>query len=107
MPDVTVAQSDVESLGEKIGGLESQLSDKEKALLLGVIAVASDTISSGSGTLVSRQSGQDTPIAVDVQGSLPPLRDQFVKAFTPGAIDDTGGAAGAKVEGTISIKISN
>ena len=107
MPDVPVSQNDVESLGEKIGSLESQLSEKEKALLLGVFAVASDSISSGTSPVVSRESGQDTPMAVEVQGSLPPLRDQFVNAFTPGAAQDVGGAAATKVEGTVSIKISN
>jgi hypothetical protein len=106
MPDVQVSRNDVESLGDKIGGLESSLSDKEKALLLGVIAVASDSISSGSSPVVSRESGQDSPIAVDYQGSLPPLRDQFVSAFTPGATD-AGGAAAPKVEGSLTIKISN
>ena len=107
MPDVQVSQNDVQSLGDKIGGLESQLSDKEKALLLGVIAVASDSISSGSSSVVSREGGQDSPIADGYEGELPPLRDQFVSAFTPGAAGDAGGAAAVKVEGSVTIKVSN
>ena len=108
MSDVPVSQSDVESLGDKIGGLESQLSDKEKALLLGVIAVASDSITSGSSSLVSRrEGGGDTSIKVDVEGPLPPLREQFVSVFTPGAVTEAGGAAAVKVKGTAGIEISN
>jgi len=108
MPDIPVSQSDVESLGEKIAGLEPQLSEKERALLLGVFAVASDSISSGSSTVVSRVSDQETPIAVEVGGALPPLRDQFLQAFTPGAAAEAGGAAAPpKVEAGFNFKVSN
>jgi hypothetical protein len=106
MPDYPVTQSDVQSLGDKIAGLEPTLSDGEKALLSGVFAIATDSISTGSSSVVARGGGsKDTPVEIGVEGDLPPLRDQFVNAFTPGEVEDTGGAAGIKVGGSITVSI--
>lgn len=106
MPEYPVTQSDVQTLGDKIGGLEQQLSDQEKALLSGVFALATESISTGSSSVVARGGGKDTPIEVGVEGDLPPLRDQFVNAFTPGEVADAGGAAAIKVGGTGTLTVS-
>ncbi|TFV48903.1 hypothetical protein [Blastococcus sp. TF02A-35] len=105
MAQIPVTQADVQSLGDKIAGLEPQLSEQEKALLTGVIAAASESFSSGTGQTVARGGNQDTPISVGVEGDLPPLRDAFVGAFTPGEVSDAGGAAAIKVGGSITVTI--
>lgn len=90
MPDMQISQSDIESLGQKLGRLEPELSENERALLSFVLSVASAAIShSGAeGSVVSRESDQETPVVVRIEGHLPSIRDQFTNAFIPGALSD-------------------
>jgi hypothetical protein len=84
MVDIRITQGDVESLAEKLGGLEPNLSESERALLLGIVNVAADAI--GLSPLASRISRSEPEIVVIVAPPRRSLRDEFVLAFTPGAV---------------------
>jgi hypothetical protein len=104
MPDVQISQNDIESLAEKLAALASQLSEHERALLSFVLSVAADVISRSSAEspaspLVSRVSRQETPVVVKMEGPPPPIHDQFVNAFAPGAVADTASPIPGSVGG--------
>lgn len=107
MPDVPVSNQDVQGLADKLGSLDSELSESQRALLVGLIAVAGDAVQSETG-LVQRVPGGQTPISIDAPEPLPSPADVFRNAFTPGQQSDIGGAAAAPVkwEGTVGIKVS-
>lgn len=101
MPELQISQSDIESLGRKLGALEPQLSRDERALLLSILWLAAIAMG-GAGAeapFVSRVPGQQASVTVEVRGSLPSIQDQFANAFTPG-VSETGGAAAA-----VSVKL--
>ncbi|MBP2328415.1 hypothetical protein JOF56_008800 [Kibdelosporangium banguiense] len=88
MPDVPISQQDIDSLAHKLGRLEPELTESEKALLAFMFSVAADAIRrSESDTvaspLVSLTEQQDAPVVVSVQTSPSSIRDQFASAFTP------------------------
>lgn len=105
MPTQPVSQQDLEGLADKLATLESQLSDAERALLSGILGVTADAASGGQSPLVRQAGDVSTPVEVDVEGSLPSLRDEFVQAFTPGRLGSTGGAAAPEVTTTVGITI--
>jgi hypothetical protein len=79
----------VASLAAKLDALD--LSRSERALLAGLLSVATDAIArSGrdrsASPLVSTGSGPGPLIEVRTSASLPSVRDQFRAAFTPGAV---------------------
>jgi hypothetical protein len=93
MPDIPIGQSDIDSLGQKLNTLESTLSHSERALLAGILAIASDAIRRSSGEssaspLVSVANLEAPAAMLGVEGPLPSIRDQFARAFTPGAVGD-------------------
>ena len=80
---------DVASLAAKLDALD--LSANERALLTGLLSVATDAIArSGrdhsASPLVSAVSGPGPLIEVRTPESMPSVRDQFRAAFTPGAV---------------------
>jgi hypothetical protein len=85
MPDFPVSQDDIERLGEKLANFASELSESERALLLGILSTAADRMGQVAKPVISRVSRQDTPIVVTVPDDFPSIRDEFLKAFTPGA----------------------
>jgi hypothetical protein len=93
-------------LADKLAALEPQLSESERALLTGILGVTADAASGGQSPLVRQGSDASTPVEVDVEGPLPSLRDEFVRAFTPGRLGSTGGGAAApEVTTTVGITI--
>jgi hypothetical protein len=95
MPDIPIRQSDIDSLGQKLGTLESTLSDSERALLASILAIASDAIRRSSSErsvspLVSRVGSSEAPATMmaAAEGPLPSIRDQFSRAFTPGTVEE-------------------
>lgn len=109
MPTERLSKEDVEALADKLSALDAQLSDQERALLSGILHVTADAASpAGGGSPLIRRVEQPSgpPVEVDVEGALPSLRNEFVKAFTPGQVSDAGGAAAAgEVTGTVGIAI--
>jgi hypothetical protein len=106
VPDVPVSDQDVQGLADKLGALDSELSDSQRALLVGLIAVAGDAVQSETGLVQRVPEGQAAPISIDAPEPLPSPADVFRNAFTPGQQTDIGGAAAVKWEGTVSIKVS-
>ncbi len=97
-----IGRSDIDGLAAKLDAVT--LSDNERALLVGLLSLAVDTIGrSRTGSpvspLVSTASGAKGLIGVKTQGHLPSIRDQFSKAFTPGSIRDRAVDEPAKVVG--------
>jgi hypothetical protein len=93
MPDILIQQSDIENLGRKLSSLDTTLSDKERALLAGILAVARDAIhrstaDNPASPLVTRVDYLEGSASVAVEGSLPEIRNQIIAAFMPGAIPD-------------------
>jgi hypothetical protein len=80
---------DIDSLAAKLDALK--LSDNERALLVGLLSVAADTIGSSRtersvSPRLSTFRSEGAPIGVKAQGPLPSIRDQFRTAFTPGPV---------------------
>ena len=94
MPDIPILQSDIDTLAQKLSALESTLSANERALLAGILAIASDAIrrsssdSSASPHVSPVRNSQVPATTVTVEGPLPSIRDQFARAFTPGAVGE-------------------
>jgi hypothetical protein len=83
-----VDRHDVDSLAAKLDALD--LSPSERALLVGLLSVATDAIvrsdrDPSASPLLSSMSGPGPLIEVRTQGSMPSVRDQFRAAFIPGA----------------------
>jgi hypothetical protein len=84
-----VNRRDVDSLAAKLDALK--LSDNERALLTGLLSVATDAIvraarDQSASPLVSTSKAPGPLVEVHAPGSLPSVRDQFRAAFTPGAV---------------------
>ena len=84
-----IGQRDIDALAAKLDALK--LSGNERALLVGLLSVAADTIGRASveGSVSPRVStvrGEGTVIGVRTRGRLPSVRNQFRTAFTPGAV---------------------
>jgi hypothetical protein len=109
MPEQTFTDAELDALADKLSSLEPGLSTGERALLAGVLHLTADATAEETGSSVVRretESSSSTPLAVDVRGELPGLRDQFVTAFAPGRLTETGGPAAAReVTGTVGIAV--
>lgn len=84
-----IGRSDIEGLAKELDALK--LSDNQRALLVGLLSLAADTISRSNAKnsvspLVSTVSDQGTMIGVRAGGRPPSIRDQFRDAFIPGAV---------------------
>jgi hypothetical protein len=76
------SQADIDRLGDKLQSLAPHLSDDERALLGDIFAVAAECIG-------APEAGGGPPAAL--AGGAPggaPVRDQFLGAFTAGAVPD-------------------
>ncbi len=83
MPDqITMSLDDVEALAAKLDGLEGQLDDNEKALLLAVFQVAGAAIQAQASE-VEGFSLNFTP-SFGVEQNHAPLSQGFRNAFSPG-----------------------
>jgi len=87
-----IDQRDVDALAAKLDALK--LSDNERALLVGLLSVAADTIGRSRtddsvSPRVSTVQGEGAMIGVRTRGRLPSVRDQFRAAFTPGAVHES------------------
>jgi hypothetical protein len=100
-----VSRAEIDSLGAKLDAVK--LSDNERALLVGLLSLAVDTIGRArAGNPVSPlvTTGPVGGMAVGVQAPahLPSIRDQFRTAFTPGQVHDgraIGGDLGEVIHG--------
>jgi hypothetical protein len=104
MPEMQIKRSDIESLAQKLGSPDPQLSDDERAMLSTVLAAAAEALGdegpvTGSGTrrsaLVAGLAALllAAPIAAGPaveDHSVASLRAQFASAFTPGAMMPPG-----------------
>src|SRR5439155_4562751 len=89
MPNYPISQGELDALGRKLQGLEFFLSDEERAVLAGVFAIVAEAIKRPAGgpsesAHISRVDRLETPAAVDVEGQLPSIREEFARAFAPG-----------------------
>jgi hypothetical protein len=84
-----VTHRDVAGLAAKLDALD--LSANERALLVGLLSVATDAIArsgrdQSASPLVSTVSGPGPLVEVRTPRSMPSIRDQFRAAFTPGEV---------------------
>src|SRR5687768_11981040 len=90
MPEVQISRRDIDSLTDKLARLEPELTPPERALLLFMLGVAADSIDRSdageyAGTLVSAEKHQTVPVVVAMTESVPSIKEEFAKAFTPAA----------------------
>jgi hypothetical protein len=88
---VPIDRDDIDGLASKLDALK--LSKKERALLVGLLTVAADTIGRAeaekvASPLVATARDHGNLMAVRTSGRLPSVRDQFRDAFIPGAVPD-------------------
>ena len=82
MAELEISQEDIVGLGDALDGL--QLPEGQKALLLAIVALATETMASRS-----------EPIAiVDGADTTASFHDQFALSFTPGALAGLNASAG-------------
>jgi hypothetical protein len=91
--EIPISQDDINELGDKLDSIEG---DEERALLSGIVALAAKAIRSEPGgepipPQVIHVTHPESPVAVEVEGDLPPIREQIARAFTPGAIAEEPG----------------
>jgi hypothetical protein len=84
-----IDRSDIEGLAKELDALK--LSDNQRALLVGLLSLATDTIGrsnakNSASPLVSTVSDKGAMIGVKTGGRPPSIRDQFRDAFIPGAV---------------------
>lgn len=109
MPEIPVTQDDINGLAQQLDTLSSSLSETQRALLVGLVGVAQNAISSGQSTVVQRGDTGGDVANVEVPDQLPDLGNVFRSAFTPGPQGGVGGAAaeptggGVKWSGTITV----
>jgi hypothetical protein len=84
MPDEPISQRDIKTVSEKLDTLQEVLSTSQRAFLLAIFDVAARTINSPRTAAAGQR---PAPIAT-VQDPLSSLREEFVKAFTPGEATD-------------------
>ena len=87
MREVPVSRHDIDDLAENIDALD--LSDSQRALLSGIVAVIRELIQASESSvnnLVLRVADQQELVVARVDDKLPSLRDQIRGAFTPGAL---------------------
>ena len=87
MREVPVSRDDIDDLAENIDALD--LSDSQRALLSGIVAVIRELIQASESSvnnLVLRVADQQELVVARVGDKLPSLRDQIRGAFTPGAL---------------------
>ncbi|XXF77073.1 hypothetical protein P2318_29065 [Myxococcaceae bacterium GXIMD 01537] len=92
MAEMKVSQADIDKLAQKLEQQLSGLSDKEKALLHGVFALAGSAIEKARAGAKS-QGGETT---LSVSGNLAPLSAGFKEAFQPGSTATFGAQARGK-----------
>jgi hypothetical protein len=105
---ITMSLADVHALADKLDGLDSQLSDDEKALMLAVFEVAGQAIAEQASDVEGFSLNFSAP-AFGVERNHSPLSEGFRNAFTPGV--GGGGALGQTIiisgddpgEGTITV----
>ncbi len=90
MAEMQISRRDIDSLADKLAGLEPELTPPERALLLFMLGVAADSINRSdageyAGALVSATNDQSVPVVVAMTGSVPSIQEEFAKAFTPAA----------------------
>ena len=96
MREVLVSRHDIDHLAESIGALD--LSDSQRTLLSGIVAVINELIKSSDSSvdkLVLRVADQRELVVVAVDNQSPSL--QIRGAFTPGALGHRDPAGGAKI----------
>ncbi len=85
-----VSRAEIDSLGAKLDAVK--LSDNERALLVGLLSLAVDTIGRAragnpvSPLVTTGRVGE--AVGVQAPAHLPSIRDQFRTAFTPGQVHD-------------------
>lgn len=89
MTDVSVHDSDIDKLVDKLSRLELNLTPPERALLLFMLGVAADTIRhtgspAPSRPLVTRAQHQETPVVIRMSGPAPSIEQEFATAFVAG-----------------------
>ena len=87
MREVPVSRHDIDDLAENIDALD--LSDSQRALLSGIVAVIRELIQASESSvnnLVLRVADQQELVVARVDDKSPSLRDQIRGAFTPGAL---------------------
>jgi len=102
----TASQQDIETLAKKIDKLGEGLSEKEKALLLGVFGMAQSYVASNverTATSAKARNFVANPKLGDLQiqaassgGELPKLSEGLIDAFKPGLPGSLGGVQGAE-----------
>jgi hypothetical protein len=90
--DVVIRHEDIDGLAVKLDALA--LTDNERALLVGLLTVATDVISRADtdhsvSPHVSTVNSHGTLIGVRKGGRVPSIREQFTNAFMPGAVHET------------------
>src|SRR5687767_15583962 len=86
MPEVQISRHDIDSLADKLGRLEPDLSPPERALLLFMLSTATEAINhSQFGTVVYAPKDQNVPVVVAMSGPAPSIKEEFARAFTPRA----------------------
>ena len=98
MREVPVSRDDIDDLAENIDALD--LSDSQRALLSGIVAVIRELIQASESSvnnLVLRVADQQELVVARVGDKLPSLRDQIRGAFTPGALGQGQPAGPMKV----------
>lgn len=109
MTTFDISREEVESLADKLGSIEGELSDGQRALMASILKLADDAINGvgGPNPNVNRDEGSaGAPITVEADGAPPSLRTQFADSFTPGKIGQAGGAAAKPVAWEGSVKVS-
>jgi len=86
-----VSRAEIDSLGAKLDAVK--LSDNERALLVGLLSLAVDTIGRARAgnpvnPRVTTGHAGGMPIGVRTAGRQPSIREQFRSAFTPGQVQD-------------------
>jgi hypothetical protein len=94
MPEVRITQRDIANLGRKLEGIEADLSESERALLVVVFHLASEAMRAEGSTasMMSRARDSQASVVVTAEESLPSVRDLFEAAFIEGAIAEATGA---------------
>jgi hypothetical protein len=86
-----ISRAEIDSLAAKLDA--AALSDNERALLVGLLSLAIDTIGRArAGKPVSPRvttgHAGGMPVGVQTSGRQPSIREQFRTAFTPGQVHD-------------------
>jgi hypothetical protein len=73
MPEITITQDDIANLSRKLEGIETGLSEAERALLVVVFRLATEAMRTegSTGSLLSRAREPEASVVVTVEQSLP------------------------------------